>query len=433
MLIIVGSFIFLLATGMPIAFCFLVLNLLGVYFFWGGIGGLEQLTLSIYASLATFKLLPVPLFVLMGEVMFHSGIATMMLDTIDKWLTRLPGRLALMAVAGGTLLATLTGTSIASVALLGNVLVPQMEKRGYKKPMSIGPIIASGGIAMMIPPSALAVLLCAIGEISIGQVLIAIIIPGLVMAALYAAYIITRCKLQPAVAPSYEVPSSNLSDRLKATVRDVFPLVFIIFMVIGVIFFGIATPSEGAATGALATIIVCVCYRRFNWHIMKTAVASTLRITVMMFMIIAGSTAFSQILAYTGASAGMIEMLVRFEFAPIFVFMTMQFILLILGTFMDPVSMMMLSLPIFIPIVKALHFNQIWFATIMLINVELATKTPPFGMLLFVMKGVAPPDTTMGDIIRAEVPFLLLDLTAMILVMIFPFLALWLPNMMDSL
>ena len=431
MLLIVGSFLFLLATGIPIAFCFLILNICGVYFFWGGVGGLEQLTLSIYSSLATFKLLPVPLFVLMGEVMFHSGVAPLMLDTVDKWITRLPGRLALMAVAGGTLLATLTGTSIASVALLGNVLVPQMEKRGYKKPMSIGPIMASGGIAMMIPPSALAVLLCAIAEISIGRVLIAIILPGLIMAALYATYIITRCKLQPSIAPAYDVTPSSLSDKLVATVKHVLPLAFIVFMVIGVIFLGIATPSEGAATGALATMIVCACHRRLNWEILQKSVASTLRITVMMFMIIAGSTAFSQILAYTGASAGMIEMLVGFDLPPIFILMMMQFILLVMGTFMDPVSMMMLSLPIFMPIVEALHFNKIWFSTVMLINVEVATKTPPFGMLIFVMKGVAPPDTTMGDIINAEVPFLMLDLTAMILVIAFPTLALWLPRMMS--
>jgi tripartite ATP-independent transporter DctM subunit len=430
MLLIVGAFLFLLATGMPIAFCFLVLNILGVYFFWGGTGGLEHLTISIYASLATFKLLPVPLFVLMGEVMFQSGIASVMLDTIDKWITRLPGRLGLMAVAGGALLATLTGTSIASVALLGNILLPQMEKRGYKKPMAIGPIIASGGIAMMIPPSALAVLLCAIGEISVGRVLIAIILPGLIMAALYASYIAIRCKLQPSLAPAYEVGYTSLSDKLKATVRDIFPLAFIIFMVIGVIFFGIASPSEGAATGALATVVVCMCYGRLNWVVFRKSVESTIRITVMMFMIIAGSTAFSQILAYTGASAGMIEMLVGFEMRPLFILMMMQFILIILGTFMDPVSMMMLSLPVFMPIVKALQFNQVWFAVIMLINLELATKTPPFGMLLFVMKGVAPPDTTMGDIIKAEFPFLLLDLAAMILVMVFPILALWLPGMM---
>jgi len=430
MLLIVGSFIVLLATGMPIAFCFLVLNILGVSLFWGGMGGLEHLTLSIYSSLATFKLLPVPLFVLMGEVMFHSGVAPLMLDTIDKWLSRLPGRLSLLAVAGGTILATLTGTSIASVALLGNVLIPQMEKRGYQKPMTIGPIIASGGIAVMIPPSALAVLLCAIGEISIGGVLIAIIVPGLIMAFFYAAYIITRCIIQPSIAPSYDVSPSPMSEKIAATVRNVLPLGFIVFMVIGVIFFGIATPSEGAATGALATIIVCACHRRLNRAILIKSVSSTLTITVMMFMIIAGSTAFSQILAYTGASAGMIEMLVGFETSPIFVLIMMQVILLILGTFMDPVSMMMLSLPIFMPIIKALQFDPIWFATIMLVNVELATKTPPFGMLLFVMKGVAPPDTTMGDVIKAGVPFLLLDLAILILLMVFPMLALWLPGIM---
>lgn len=430
LLLILGSFLFLLATGLPIAFCFMVLNTVGVFMFWGGVAGIKQLTLSIYASVATFILLPVPLFILMGEVMFHSGIAPLMIDTLDKWLGRLPGRLSLLAVAAGTVLATLTGTSLASVALLGEVLVPQMENRGYKKPMSIGPVLASGGIAIMIPPSALAVLLCAIAEISVGKVLIAIIVPGLLMAALYTTYIITRCTVQPSLAPSYEVPPSSLSEKLTATARNVLPLGFIVFMVIGVIFLGIATPSEGAATGALATFIVCAFRRRVNWEIVKKSFGGTLRVTVMMFMIITGSTAFSQVLAYTGASAGLIETLVGLELAPVFVLMMMQVVLLILGCFMDPVSMMMITLPIFMPIVYALDFNTVWFAAIMLVNVEMATKTPPFGLLLYVMKGVAPPDTTIGDIIKAQIPFFVLDLIAMALIITLPVIALWLPGLM---
>ena len=208
LLIIFGSLAVLMATGMPVAVCFMLINIAGMFFFFGGMSGIEQITISIYSSLTNFTLLPVPLFILMGEVMFQSGLAQDLIRTTDKWLGKLPGRLSLVSVAAGTLLSTLTGTSLASVAMLGSIITPEMEKQGYKKSMSLGPILGSGGLAMMIPPSALAVLCGAIGEISVGRILMAIIIPGLLMAAIYTAYIIIRCKLQPSIAPAYDVPLS---------------------------------------------------------------------------------------------------------------------------------------------------------------------------------------------------------------------------------
>ncbi|GAG30435.1 unnamed protein product, partial [marine sediment metagenome] len=240
----------LMATGIPVAFCFLLLDVVGMFFFWGGAQGLMQLINQIFASLTTFAFMPLPLFVIMGEVMFRSGIAPQMMDALDKWLGRLPGRLSLLAVGGGTIFATLSGTAFASVAMLGSTLVPEMEKRGYKKPMSLGPILGSSGLAIMIPPTALGVLLGAIAQVSIGKLLMAIIMPGLMMATLFAAYIIGRCWLQPSIAPAYRVPPTPISEKLIDTVRYVLPLVSILFLVIGLIFAGIATPSEAAATGA---------------------------------------------------------------------------------------------------------------------------------------------------------------------------------------
>ena len=430
LLLIFGSLIFFMATGMPVAFCFLLVNLIGVFLFWGGTIGLEQLVISLLKSLAIFVLLPLPLFILMGEVMFHSGIAPLMMDTLDKWMGRLPGRLSLIAVGGGTLFSTLTGTSMASVAMLGSVLVPEMERRGYKKPMSLGPILGSGGLAMMIPPSALAVLLGAIGEISIGKILIGIIVPGLMMAALYAAYIILRCQLQPSLAPSYEVPSIPLSEKLIAAARYVLPLGFIVFLVVGVIFIGVATPTEAAATGAIGTFILAAFHRKMNWEVAKKSITSTLSLTVMIFMIIAGATAFSQILAFTGVSRGLVGIAVGLPLEPIFIIIAMQVVVLLLGAFMECASIMMITLPLFVPVVLALGFNPVWFAVIMLLNLEMAVTTPPFGLSLFTMKGVAPPDTTMGDIYKAALPFLGCDLVAMVLIIAFPVIALWLPGMM---
>ncbi len=429
LLLILGGLIFMMLTGLPLAFCFILVNLMGAFFFWGGGVGVEQLVIRMVGSLTIFALLPVPLFILMGEVMFHSGIAPLLIDAIDRWLGRLPGRLGLLAVGAGTIFSTLTGTSLASIAMLGTVLVPEMEKRGYKKSMSLGPILGSGGLAMMIPPSALAVLLGAIGIISVHKILIAIIVPGLMMAVLYSSYIILRCRLQPSIAPSYDVPHIPLSEKVMTTVRYVLPLGFVIFMVIGVMILGIATPSEAAATGALATFILAAFYRRLNWEMVKKAVGGTFRITVMLFMIVVGATSFSQVLAASGAMRGAIAFALSVSLTPILILTAMWVMLIFMGMFMGVVAIMMITLPLFMPIIHGLGFDLVWFAVMYLITIEMAGTSPPFGLSLFVMKGVAPPDTTMGDIYRAGLPFLGCDAIAIALIMVFPVVALWLPGL----
>ena len=428
--IIVGMFLVLLLIGMPVAFSFLVVNLIGVVLWWGGTAGLSQLILSIRGSVATFALIPVPMFILIGEVTFHTGLASRAIECLDQWLGRLPGRLSLLAVAGGTLFATLSGSSVAGVATLGSVLVPEMEKRGYKKAMSLGPILGSGGLSIMIPPSALGVVLASLAKISVGAILVAIIFPGLLMSAIYAIYIITRCLLQPSLAPAYEVLSVPLAKRTADLVRYVLPLSVIVFLVIGVVFLGLATPSEAAAMGALASFLLAACYGRLNWESAKKSVSVTTRITVMMLMIFTGSVAFSQILAYTGATTGMCKFALALPLTPMMLMIMMQALLLVLGTFMEPMAIMMVTLPVFMPIVNSVGFNPLWFGAIMLLNMEMATLSPPFGLSLFAMKGVAPPDTTMGDIYWASLPFLALDLVAMAVMMIYPPLSLWLPGKM---
>ncbi len=397
---------------------------------FGGTVGIEQLVLSIYSSLATFILLPIPLFVLMGEVIFHSGIAVRVVDVLDKWLGRLPGRLGLLAVSAGTVFSTLTGTSVASTAMLGSILVPEMEKRGYKKPMTLGPILGSGGLAIMIPPSSLAVLLGAISEISVGKILIAIIVPGLLMAVLYSAYIIIRCWCQPSIAPSYEVSHTPLSEKLNGTVRYVLPLGVIIFLVIGLIVLGVATPSEAAASGTIGAFFLAAAYRGLSWDVTKKSIRGTLRITGMIFLIIAGARAFSQILSFSGATRGLTELATNLPAPPIFIVIAMQVVVLIMGGFMSLIAIMMITLPIFVPVIVDLGFDPVWFAAIFLLNIEMALTTPPLGMNLYVMKGVTPPHMTMGDIIKAALPFLYCDAIAMALIIAFPSLALWLPGLM---
>lgn len=426
--VIFGSLIVLLALGMPVAFCFLLINVVGVFLFMGGEAGLSQLIVSLYASVTSFILLPLPLFVLMGEVMFYSGIAPFMIDALDKWLGRLPGRLSLLAVAGGTVFATLTGASMASAAMLGTILVPEMENRGYKKPMTLGPILGSGCLAIMIPPSGLAVFLGAVAEISIGDVLIAIIIPGIMIALIYTAYIIIRCQLQPSIAPAYAVEPSPLKEKLISTARYIVPIGFIIFLVIGVIILGIATPTEAAATGALGTFILAGIYGRLKWNVVKKSIDGALRTSIMMLFIIVGASVFSQLLAFTGASRGLVQVVLDLPLAPIFILIGMQVILLFLGCFMDPISIMMITVPLFMPVVYALQFDPVWWAVLYLANIETASITPPFGLSLFVMKGVAPADTKMSDIYLASLPFVGLILIALAVIIAFPAIALWLPG-----
>ena len=430
LLLIMGSFIILMLTGLPVAFCFMLVNIVGVVLWWGGIPGLERLIISIFDSVTMFILLPVLLFILMGEVTLHSGIAPHMIDALDKWLGRLPGRLGLLSVGAGILFSTLTGEPVASVAMLGSTLVPDMERRGYKKPMSLGPILGSGGIAMLIPPSSLAVFVGAIGLISIGKILMGIIIPGLVLGVLLAGYIIIRCKLQPSIAPPYEVPPSSISEKLIATARYVLPVGLVIFMVVGVIFLGIATPSESAASGVLGIFILAALYRRLNWEMVKKSFSGTVEIAVMVFMIIAAATGFGQNLAFTGATKGLAEFTMGLPLAPIIIFIAIQVIVVIMGMFMEPASIIMITLPVFMPVVHTLGFDPVWFAIVMLINIQLGMLSPPFGMSLFVMKGVAPPDTTMGDVYRAALPFFALNLVGMAFIIAFPSLALWLPGLM---
>ncbi len=432
LLIVFAVIIILMATGLPVAFAFLLFNIFGVYIFWGGQAGLNQLILSLHTSLASFSYLPIPMFVLMGEAMFQSGMALKMIDAIDKWLGSLPGRLGILAIAAGTLFACLSGSTMGSTAMLGSLLTPEMEKRGYKKAMSLGPIMGVGGLAMIIPPSGLAVIFAAVAEISVGKLLVSGFLPGFLLAAFYAGYVIIRCRLQPSIAPAYTVSHEPVSRKISYTLKYVVPLGFIIFIVMGLIFLGVATPTESAAMGALAAFLLAAIYGNLNWTVIKKAFLGATRTSVMTLFIISGAIAFSQILVFSNATAGMMDFVTHIQVPPIVLMLIIQLVLIILGMFLAVVAIMMITVPIFMPIVYALGWDPIWFGLIFLINMELSMLTPPFGMLLFVMKGVAPKDTTMTDIIKAAVPFMFLDIACILIIIFFPSIATWLPNLMSA-
>lgn len=426
-----GGLSLLLLIGLPVAFAFLLINIVGVYWFWGGSIGVQQLILSIDSSVNTFVLVPVPMFILMGTVVFHSGVAFRVIDTLDHWLGRIAGRLSLLAIGAGALLATLTGVAMGSVAMLGSTLAPEMKKRGYSKSMTYGPILASGSLAIMIPPSALGVILASLGKFSVGKLLVGIILPGLLLALAYATYILCRCLINPLLAPPYEVPRTPMSQRILHLFRDVVPLLSVIFVVIGTIFFGVATPTEAAAVGTLLCFLLAMAYGQLTWEVTKKAIAAATSITVMVLIILTGSAAFSQILAYAGVTAGITNVALDLPVHPIVVLILMQLVVFFLGMFLEQTSILMVTIPIFMPIVTGMGWDPIWFGAMMLLNLELATLTPPFGLCLFVMKGIAPPDTSIGDIYKAALPYVGVNIVVMALMMAFPAIVLWLPGMMQ--
>jgi tripartite ATP-independent transporter DctM subunit len=424
----IAGLMLILLSGFPIAFGFLLIDLLGIIFFMGPLG-LKQVPLHVLSSISIFVLAPIPMFVFMGELMFHSRIAYNTIDIIDKWLFKIPGRLSLLAAASGTLFAATSGSTIANTAMLGTVLLPEMQNRGYKTPMSVGPIIGIGGLAMLIPPSILAVVLASIGQISVGDILVGGAIPGLLMGILYVSYIIGRCTLNPSLAPRYEVSRASLSEKIMGTLKYILPMGFIIFMVMGLMLLGVAAPSEAAATGAVATLLVTLFYGRLNWAMLKASLAGTVEISVMVLMIIAASKTFSSILAFTGATQGVLNVIEGLEVHRLLILFGMQLTIFVLGTFMETVSIMMICVPFFMPIVGMLGFDPVWFGILLLINLEMGMTTPPFGVMLFVMKGVAPPNITIKDICYAAFPFILCDMVAMVMIIIWPQLALWLPSL----
>jgi tripartite ATP-independent transporter DctM subunit len=426
--ILLGAIIVLMALGMPVAIAFLGACILGAWLFMGGDRGVTQILNNGLGGLTSYALVPIPLFLLMGEVFFHTGLGARMFGTIDRLLGRLPGRLSYVTVLGGTGFATLSGSSMGSTALMGSLMVPEMNKRGYKKHMSLGPILGTGGLAIIIPPSALAVLLATLAKVDIAALLLAGVLPGLVLAGFYLATIWIQTRIDPDAAPAYEVDAVPLREKLWMVLRDVVPMVGLMVGIVLMMLYGIATPSEAAAFGALGVMVLALAFGALSVAALRASMMGALRVTLMAYLIVFGSATFSQILAFSGASRGLIDWAIGFDLAPVAMLLVMFGVLLVLGMFMEQISMMLLTVPIFFPLATQLGFDPVWFALIMLLALEISFTTPPFGLLLFVMKGVAPPDTTMRDIWMAAVPFIGCSLLLVGLLIVFPPLALWLPG-----
>jgi len=427
--LMLGGSTLLMFLGLPVAFSFLAINLLGAWVYLGGEAGLVQLARNSVQSVTSFALTPIPLFILMGEVLFHTGLAVKVIDGIERLIREVPGRLAVVAVVAGTVFSAISGSTIATTAMLGSLMLPVMLARGYHPTIAAGPIMAIGAVDMLIPPSALTVLLGSLSGISISKLLIGGIGPGLILSVIFVGYIMLRVKLEPALAPATPLEEFEGWQKFRPFIQYVLPLVSIFGIVVGAMIAGWATPTECAALGAFATIILALLYRSLSIQNLVKALQGTASISGMILFIIVGATTFSQILSFSGASDGLARLITELGLPPLAVIAGMMLLLIFLGVFVEQVSMMMITLPIFMPIVQQMGVDLVWFGVMFLICMQLGLLMPPHGLLLMTMKGVAPPQVTMLHIFRAVTPFLLISVIVLILVFLVPGVAVWLPGL----
>jgi tripartite ATP-independent transporter DctM subunit len=429
-IVLFGVLTALFLVGLPAAFAFFGINIVGAWVYLGKEAGLIQLIRNGIVSITSFSLTPIPFFILMGEVLFHTGVAMKAIDAIDRLIWRVPGRLAVVAVVAGTVFSAISGSTIATTALLGSLLLPQMLRRGYHPSMAMGPIMAIGGVDMLIPPSALTVLLGSLAGISISQLLIAGIVPGALLSVMFVGWIVFRSVMDPNLAPAFAHEQIALWDRWRPLIVYVVPLLLIFVIVVAAMTAGWATPTEAAAIGAVATVAVAWIYRSLTWSNLMRALLGTAGISGIILFIIIGATTFAQILTFSGATNGMVDAIKAGGFQPWTVLISMMVILLVLGCFVDQVSMMLITLPFFMPLVALYGFDPVWFGVLFLICMQLGLLTPPFGMLLFTMKSVAPKEIEMQHVWHAVTPYVVMGLIALIAVMLFPPLATGLPQLL---
>jgi len=424
-----GSTAFLF-IGMPVALTFISINILGAWLYMGGEPGLIQLARSSVSSVAAFSLTPIPLFVLMGEILFHTGLALKVIEGIERLIVKVPGRLSVVAVVAGTVFSAISGSTIATTAMLGSLMLPVMLARGYHPTIAAGPIMAIGAVDMLIPPSALTVLLGSLSGISISKLLVGGVMPGMVLSIAFVLWIIARVSISPKLAPEDKDEVRYRGwQRWSLFFGYVLPTLSIFGIVVGALAMGWATPTECAAVGAFATMMLAFMYRVLNLEAMVKSLKGTAGISGMILFIILGATTFAQILSFSGASTGMVQFITGQGLSTNFIVIGMMLILIFLGIFVDQVSMMMITLPIFMPLVQSLGIDPIWFGVMFLICMQLGLLLPPHGLLLMTMRGVAPASVTMGHIFLAVVPYVVMSMLLLLAVFFMPSIATWLPQL----
>lgn len=419
----------LIFTGVPIFVAFLIINAIGILWAFGP-AAFGMYSNSLLSTLTNESLVTVPMFLLMGELLFRSGAVDRLYGALDKLIGNTRIRLYMLGIALATALGTLSGSAMADAAMLGRTLYPGMVERGYDRKLSAGLIMSGATLAPIIPPSVLAVILGSLAEVSIAELLIAGIGPGLFVAALLLLYVRIRVWVDPEKAPPLDpdYKTANMRERVYA-LFELIPFLGVIFMVIGFILLGIASPTESAATGVVATLLVAAYHRRLTIQLVRDAAFSAARTTGTIMIIVMSATLFGQLLSFTGAPAAMIHTVQHVGLNRWAVYFAMMAVAFVSCMFMGVYEFMLISVPIYSPLIAALHFDPIWFWMIYLVNVTTGGMTPPFGLTMFVFKSVVP-EMSIIEIYNSTWPYVAVIMLALAVMTIEPGIVLFLPRLM---
>ena len=429
-LIIIFSSLFLfLILGLPIAFTMGGLATIYTFLFWD-IKGTYMLITTALGQLTSFTLIAVPLYIYLGVTLEKTGLADDMYETIYKCLGGIKGGLAIGTIIICSIFAAMVGTSSAATITMGLIALPSMMKRGYSKFLAVGSISAGGALGILIPPSIIMIIYGSLTEVSVGKMFFGGFIPGIILSIIFVLYIIIICNINPKLGPSIPKEERFTLKEKIISVKNVMIPLLLVLIVLGTIYTGICTPTESAAVGAFGILICAIIKRRIDWSVFLEIGVKSIRITSFVMWIMVGAVCFSQIFTASGAGNAVTGIVVGMGLNRWVIMLIIQLIFMILGCVIDPAGIMVLCTPVFVPIIITLGFDPLWFGILFIINMEMAYITPPFGYNLFYMKAIVPPEITIGNIYQSIVPFVGLQLLCLILVMLFPELALWLPNHM---
>ncbi|MFT0544977.1 TRAP transporter large permease [Allopusillimonas ginsengisoli] len=426
-LLFFSTLLLFLFLGVPLAFVLGGVSVVFLYFTWG-IESFYMVASQVWSTMESFTLVAIPLFVFMSMILERTGVASDLYRAMHLWFGGFRGGLAIGTLFICAIFAAMVGVSGATVVAMGTIALPAMLERGYSKTLALGCINTGGGWGILIPPSIMMILYSIITGASVGRMFAAGILPGLLLVVLVSLYVGIRCYLQPSLGPALpKGERGTLAEKLASTKAVLLPIMIVV-MVMGSIMAGITTPTEAAAMGVLGALLSAAVYRKLTWPMIQESSIRTLRLTGMIMWILFGAHAFSA--AYQGMGAqqfieGLMHLLPG---GPWGIIITMMLVVFFLGMVLDPVGIMLITLPVFIPVVESLGFDLIWFGILFVINMELGYMTPPFGFNLFYLKGVVPPGITMGDIYRSVWPFVIVQIIGMAILMIFPSIVTWLPQ-----
>lgn len=426
-----GAFFLLLslfAMGLPVFIAFLALNLLGLYMLTGSFSGTTLIINSMYSTATSLSLAAIPLFILLGELLFRSGSVKILFDAVDGLVGNVRARLYVVSIVLSTLFGALSGSAMAVAAMMGASLWPEMKTRNYDMRLSMGSILAGSSLAPIIPPSVMAIVLGMLSKVSIAELLIAGIVPGLILAAMFFGYIVVRTRRDPDLAPAIEAPRLSSGARIKLVLRAA-PFVLIIAVILGLILGGVATPTESAAMGCLAAIGVCAMFGKLTRKTLADALRSTASITAMIMIIMACSVSFSQVLNLSGSTSELVRAVTEIALPLVVMFILLQIMPFILCMFIDQIALMIMLVPLYVPLIDALGFDPLWFWAIFLINMSIGGITPPFGYTLFALKGVVP-DASIQTIYQSVLPFIGIFAAAILLFSLFPQIITFLPSLL---